>query len=108
MASLLSFSLPKPNIVKASTSSPATTISIASIAETLDAKFGGKGIKFLEPDNVPTVELTVRNGSSVNLRIPDAHVTLYKPKVQWKDDGFTEVLYSIPAVGADSSKSKVG
>lgn len=105
MASLLSFSLPKPNIIKASTSSPATTI---SIAETLDAKFGRKGIKFLESNNVPTVELTVRNGSSVKLRIPDAHVTSYKPKVQWKDDGFTEVLFTIPAVGADSSKSKGG
>lgn len=105
MASLLSFSLPKPNIIKASTSSPATTI---SIAESLDAKFGRKGIKFLESDNVPMVELTVRNGSSVKLRIPDAHVTSYKPKVQWKDDGFTEVLYTIPAVGADSSKSKGG
>lgn len=105
MASLLSFSLPKPNIIKASTSSPATTI---SIAETLDANFGRKGIKFLESDNVPMVELTVRNGSSVKLRIPDAHVTSYKPKVQWKDDGFTEVLYTIPAVGVDSSKSKGG
>jgi hypothetical protein len=104
MASLLPFSLPKPNVIRA-TSSPATTL---SIPETLDEKFGRKGIKFLESNNVPVVELTVRNGSSTRLRIPDAHVTSYKPKVYWKDDGFEEVLYTLPAGGADSTKAKGG
>lgn len=105
MASFFPFSLPKPNIIRACSSSSATTL---TIPETLDEKFGRKGIKFLESDNVPIVELTVRNGSSVRLRIPDAHVTSYKPKVYWKDDGFEEVLYTIPAGGADSTKAKGG
>lgn len=41
------------------------------------------------------MELTVRNGSSLKLHIPNAHVSSYKPKVYWKDDGFEEVLYTI-------------
>uniref|UniRef100_A0A803Q3S9 Uncharacterized protein n=1 Tax=Cannabis sativa TaxID=3483 RepID=A0A803Q3S9_CANSA len=62
---------------------------------TLNEKFSRKGIKFTENDNkIPVVELTVRNGSSVSLQIPEAHVTSYKPKVYWKDDGFEEVLYT--------------
>ncbi|XP_052174247.1 photosynthetic NDH subunit of subcomplex B 2, chloroplastic [Diospyros lotus] len=89
MASLLSLSLPRPIITKASTA-PAPTI---SPPEPLDQKFGRKGIKFSDSGDV---ELTVRNGSSLKLRIPDAHVTSYKPKVYWKDDGFEEVLYTLP------------
>uniref|UniRef100_A0A5B7BHU2 Photosynthetic NDH subunit of subcomplex B 2, chloroplastic n=1 Tax=Davidia involucrata TaxID=16924 RepID=A0A5B7BHU2_DAVIN len=96
MASLLSFSLPKPKIIKASAA--ATTPSVA-VAETLDQKFGRKGIKFYSESagDVPSVELTVRNGSSVRVRIPDGHVTSYKPKVYWKDDGFEELLHTLPA-----------
>uniref|UniRef100_A0A0F7GXZ7 Photosynthetic NDH subcomplex B 2 n=1 Tax=Pelargonium nanum TaxID=59882 RepID=A0A0F7GXZ7_9ROSI len=112
MASLLPFSLPKLNIIKASSSSPpsltATTTTTLSIPESLDEKFGRKGIKFLESNNTPFVEMTVRNGSSMKLQIPNAHVTSYKPKVFWKDDGFEEILYTVPAGGADSSKSKGG
>lgn len=93
MASLLSFSLPKPGIIKA-TSSPTTT-TIAT-PETLEEKFGRKGIKFLESNNTPFVELTIRNGSSLRLQIPNAHVTSYKPKVYWKDDGCEEILYTLP------------
>ncbi|GKV07396.1 hypothetical protein SLEP1_g19179 [Rubroshorea leprosula] len=105
MASLLSFSLPKPSIIKAS-ASPTSTL---SIPEALDEKFGRKGIKFLETNNIPFVEMTVRNGSSLRLRIPDAHVTSYKPKVTWKEDGFEELLYTVPAGGgADSTKAKGG
>lgn len=106
MASLLSFSLPKPNIIKASSASPATTT--LPIPEALDEKFGRKGIKFSESNNIPFVELTVRNGSSLRLRIPDAHVTSYKPKVYWKDDGLEEILYTVPAGGGDSTKAKGG
>jgi hypothetical protein len=40
---------------------------------------------------VPTVYLTVRNGSSVRDQIPNAHVKSSRPKVYWKDDGFQEV-----------------
>ncbi|XVF42085.1 hypothetical protein PTKIN_Ptkin01aG0331700 [Pterospermum kingtungense] len=108
MASLLSFSLPKPNIIKASSATPATATTTLPIPEALDEKFGRKGIKFLESNNVPFLELTVRNGSSLRLRIPDAHVTSYKPKVYWKDDGFEEILYTVPAGGEDTTKSKGG
>lgn len=106
-SSLLSFSLPKPNLIKAS-SLPPTATSTLSTPETLDQKFGRKGIKFLESGNVPLVELTVRNGSSLKLRIPDGHVTSYKPKVNWKDDGFEEVLYTLPADVPDSANPKGG
>ncbi|XP_021898121.1 photosynthetic NDH subunit of subcomplex B 2, chloroplastic isoform X1 [Carica papaya] len=106
MAALLSFSLPKPNLTKASSSALSTSTS--SIPESLEEKFGKKGIKFLEFNKVPFVELTVRNGSSLRLRIPDAHLTSYRPKVYWKDDGFEEVLYTVPAGGEDSTKSKGG
>lgn len=99
MASLLSFSLPKPNLTKAcslSSSSPQpTTTTTLLVPENLEEKFGRKGIKFLETNNVPEVQLTVRNGSSIRLRIPDAHLTSYMPKVYWTDDGFEEVLYTV-------------
>lgn len=105
MASLFSFSLPSPTIVKAATSSTATATTLPS-PEILQEKFGRKGIKFSESNNVPVVELTVRNGSSLRLQIPDAHVTSYKPKVYWKDEGFEELLYTIP--GKDSRKARGG
>lgn len=44
---------------------------------------------------MPSVELTVRNGSSVRLQVPDGLITSYKPKVYWKDDGFEEVLHTV-------------
>uniref|UniRef100_A0A0F7CYT0 Photosynthetic NDH subcomplex B 2 n=1 Tax=Pelargonium cotyledonis TaxID=28968 RepID=A0A0F7CYT0_9ROSI len=112
MASLLPFSLPKLNLIKASSSSPpslsATATTTLSVPESLDEKFGRKGIKFLESNNTPFVEMSVRNGSSMKLQIPNAHVTSYKPKVFWKDDGCEEILYTVPDGGADSSKSKGG
>ncbi|KAG8381695.1 hypothetical protein BUALT_Bualt06G0148200 [Buddleja alternifolia] len=89
MASLLSLSLLKP---KASASTPTTTL---SPPETLDHKFGRKGLKFSESGDIPTVELTVRNGSSLKLQIPNGHITSYKPKVYWKDDGYEEVLHTL-------------
>ena len=101
MASLLSLSLPKPNIIKASTLSSTTV-------DTLNDKFSRKGIKFSESNDTPFVELTVRNGSSLRLQIPDAHVTSYKPKVHWKDDGFEEVLYTLPSTAASSSSKAKG
>lgn len=102
MASLLSFTiLPKPNLTKVacSSSSTATTLSPPEIL-TLDQKFGRKGIKFSDSGDV---ELTVRNGSSLKLRIPDGHITSYKPKVYWKDDGFEEILYTLPGTDIGSS-----
>ncbi|KAF3442209.1 hypothetical protein FNV43_RR16125 [Rhamnella rubrinervis] len=107
MASVLSLSLSKLNVVKAcSLSTAAATV---SVPEMLNEKFSRKGIKFSQSvNNVPTVELTVRNGSSLKLQVPDALVTSYKPKVYWKDDGFEEVLYTIPANEAASTKAKGG
>ncbi|KAF2306951.1 hypothetical protein GH714_022700 [Hevea brasiliensis] len=105
MASLLSLSIPKPSIIKATSSSTATTTTLPTL-EILEEKFGRKGIKFSESNNIPVVELTVRNGSSLRLWIPDAHVTSYKPKVYWKDEGFEELLYTIP--GKESSKARGG
>lgn len=91
MASLLSFSLPKPSLIKAS----ATTTTLPT-PEILEERFGRKGIKFLECNNIPVVELTVRNGCPLRLQLPDAHVTSYKPKVYWKDEGFEELLFTVP------------
>ncbi|KAL3715523.1 hypothetical protein ACJRO7_007282 [Eucalyptus globulus] len=94
-ASLLSFNLPKPAPVRPSAA--AATAGAATAPDSLNDRFGRKGIKFSEAADggAPTVELTVRNGSSVKLTIPDAHVTSYRPKVFWKDDGFEEVLYTV-------------
>uniref|UniRef100_A0A0F7GZ02 Photosynthetic NDH subcomplex B 2 n=1 Tax=Erodium texanum TaxID=28960 RepID=A0A0F7GZ02_EROTE len=117
MASLLPFSLPKLHIIKATSSSPSLTATTAaapattiSIPDTLNEKFGRKGIKFLESNNTHFVEMTVRNGSSMKLQIPNAHVTSYMPKVNWKDEDecYEEVLYTVPVSPSDSSKSKGG
>ncbi|KAK9278015.1 hypothetical protein L1049_027572 [Liquidambar formosana] len=45
---------------------------------------------------------------SLKLQIPDGHVTSYKLKVYLKDDGFEDVLYTVPASGSDSTKAKGG
>ncbi|KAL9659428.1 hypothetical protein QQ045_024234 [Rhodiola kirilowii] len=116
MASLCSFTLPKPTfsfIIKSSSSSTSTVTSspppAVSSPESLQDRFGRKGIKFSESNGIPFAELTVRNGSSLKLQIPNAHVTSYKPKVYWKDDGFEELLYTLPATtGSDSSQSRGG
>ncbi|XP_042048439.1 photosynthetic NDH subunit of subcomplex B 2, chloroplastic-like [Salvia splendens] len=89
MVSLLSFSP-----LKSAKACAATT------TESLDQKFGRKGIKFSESG---TVELSVRNGSSVKLEIANGHITSYKPKVYWKDDGYEEVLHTLPPSSSSSS-----
>ncbi|KAI3523206.1 hypothetical protein L1887_01264 [Cichorium endivia] len=113
-ASLLSLSLPKPTILIPKSTTSTITPSV-TVTETLDQKFGRKGIKFSEFDGAQIAELTVRNGSSLKVQLNNAHVTSYKPKVYWKDDGFEEVLYTTSAakggIGlvintADDSKSK--
>ena len=104
MASLLPFTHLKPitTITKSSlTSTP------SSLIESLNDQFGRKGINFLDSTdptiNTPIVELSFRNGSSLKLHLSNAHITSYKPKVYWKDDGFEEVLYTFP-----NSKGGVG
>ncbi|KAK6945437.1 hypothetical protein RJ641_026539 [Dillenia turbinata] len=121
MASLsMSFSLlAKPNnnnnnsfLVKAATAAANSdngSAAAVGIGETnnLELKFARKGIKFFESQSesggLDAVELTVRNGSSLRLQIPDALVTSYKPKVYWKDDGFEEVLHT-----CSSNKGGIG
>ncbi|KAH6812732.1 NDH-dependent cyclic electron flow 1 [Perilla frutescens var. frutescens] len=93
-ASLLSFS---PNTIKAK----ASTATATPATESLELKYGRKGIKFSDS----TVELSVRNGSSVKLDIPNGHVTSYKPKVYWKDDGCEEILHTLPSSSSSSSSS---
>ncbi|ONK68970.1 uncharacterized protein A4U43_C05F17930 [Asparagus officinalis] len=96
MASLLSFHLLKlTSPIKASSSSTVTTTTTQSPPQSLEQKFGRKGIKFTENGDMSSVELTVRNGSSLNLRIPDGLITSYRPKVYWKDDGYEEVLHTV-------------
>ncbi|CAH2065433.1 unnamed protein product, partial [Thlaspi arvense] len=90
--SLISFSpLAKPKAVR---NSRILALQTQTIIEGLKEKFGRKGIKFSERNNVPMVELKVRNGSSLKLSLSNAHVVSYKSKVYWKDDGFEEVLYT--------------
>ncbi|KAJ0605741.1 hypothetical protein HanHA300_Chr02g0066391 [Helianthus annuus] len=89
--SLLSLSLPKPTILIPKATASITTPPV-TVTETLDQRFGRKGIRFTENDQV--AELTVRNGSSLKVGLNNAHVTSYKPKVYWKDDGFEEILYT--------------
>ncbi|XP_021738266.1 photosynthetic NDH subunit of subcomplex B 2, chloroplastic-like [Chenopodium quinoa] len=102
MASLLPFSLLKPTTICKASSAPATIASPSSLVESLNDQFGRKGINFLESTDTgtnvstPIVELSVRNGSSLKLQLSNAHVTSYRPKVYWKDDGFEEVLYTLP------------
>jgi len=100
MASLLPLSILKPNTICKAVSPAPTPPS--SLVDSLNGQFGRKGIKFLGSTDTtnnntfsPSVELSVRNGSSLRLQIPNAHVTSYKPKVYWKDDGFEEVLYTL-------------
>ncbi|KAC9404466.1 hypothetical protein E3N88_45890 [Mikania micrantha] len=89
--SLLSLSLPKPTILTPKSTASIVTPSVTVTDESLDQKFGRKGIRFTETDDgAPVAELTVRNGSSLKLQLNNAHVSSYKPKVYWKDDGFEE------------------
>ncbi|PWA45502.1 NDH-dependent cyclic electron flow 1 [Artemisia annua] len=92
-ASLLSLSLPKPTIIIPKSSASTITPTV-TVTEPLEQKFGRKGIKFTEYEGGQTAELSVRNGSSVKIQLNNAHVTSYKPKVYWKDDGCEEVLYT--------------
>lgn len=98
MASLLSFSSLKPK-ASSTASPPAAT-------DSLDLKFGRKGIKFSDS----AVELTVRNGSSLKLHIPTGHITSYKPKVYWKEDdsAFEEVLHTLPPSSSSDAASRGG
>ncbi|KAF3777592.1 Photosynthetic NDH subunit of subcomplex B 2 [Nymphaea thermarum] len=80
----------------------------SSPPQLLEQKFGRKGVKFTQLNGIPTVELAVRNGSSLQLRLSDGLVTSYKPKVYWKDDGIEEMVYTVPDGSADGASVKGG
>ncbi|RLN15390.1 photosynthetic NDH subunit of subcomplex B 2, chloroplastic [Panicum miliaceum] len=76
----------------------------------LEESFGRKGLKFVADPagGASTAELSVRNGSSLHLRLGDGLVTSYRPKVYWKDDGCREVLHTVADPGGDPAKAKGG
>ncbi|TVU48322.1 hypothetical protein EJB05_07955, partial [Eragrostis curvula] len=79
----------------------------APTAQSLEESFGRKGLKFgADTAGNATAELSVRNGSSLQLRLGDGLVTSYRPKVYWKDDGCREVLHTVG--DADKVKGGVG
>ena len=80
---------------------PAAATATATTAQSLEESFGRKGLRFVADPagGAPTAELSVRNGSSLQLRLGDGLVTSYKPKVYWKDDGCREVLYTVAGKG---------
>lgn len=113
MASLLPLRIPKPSsLTRAAASSPPSTAAPRPPPpEALEQQFGRKGIKFSDHGGVPAVELTVRNGSSLTLQVPDGLVTSYRPKVYWRDDPFEEVLHTVaapPAAGGGGPAVKGG
>lgn len=73
----------------------------ATTAQSLEELFGRKGLRFVaDPAGGPlAAELSVRNGSSLHLRLGDGLVTSYRPKVYWKDDGCREVLHTVAGKG---------
>lgn len=98
---------PRPTIARAA-SGVASTVPVAAQTSQLEESFGRKGLKFgTDSTGAPTAELSVRNGSSLQLRLNDGLVTSYRPKVYWKDElSYREVLHTI--AGADTVKGGVG
>jgi hypothetical protein len=86
---------------RASTALRTSAAPTATTAQSLEESFGRKGLRFVADPagGAPTAELSVRNGSSLHLRLGDGLVTSYKPKVYWKDDGCREVLYTVAGKG---------
>ncbi|CAN6302221.1 unnamed protein product [Urochloa humidicola] len=107
-SSILPLHLPscvrRATTVRASAAAAATTTT-----ESLEESFGRKGLRFVADPagGAPTAELSVRNGSSLRLRLGDGLVTSYKPKVYWKDDRCREVLHTV-AGPAGEAKGGVG
>ncbi|PWZ58612.1 hypothetical protein Zm00014a_030671 [Zea mays] len=99
-SSVLPFHLPSC-ARRASTAARASAAPAATTAQSLEESFGRKGLRFVADPagGAPAAELSVRNGSSLHLRLGDGLVTSYKPKVQWKDDGCREVLHTVGGKG---------
>ncbi|KAK3148329.1 hypothetical protein QOZ80_3BG0293690 [Eleusine coracana subsp. coracana] len=96
-----------PSCARRSVRASAAAVATASTTpQSLEEAFGRKGLKFAaDPAGNATAELSVRNGSSLQLRLGDGLVTSYKPKVYWKEkDDCREVLYTV----GDPAKLKGG
>lgn len=101
-----------PTLLTARASSTAVSVSppaqTSSLQVQLEETFGRKGIRFgADATGAPTAELSVRNGSSLRLRLNDGLVTSYRPKVSWKEDkdgGCREILHTV----SDSKTVKGG
>ncbi|KAK3164915.1 hypothetical protein QOZ80_1AG0026470 [Eleusine coracana subsp. coracana] len=95
-----------PSCARRSVHASAAAVATASTPQSLEKAFGRKGLKFAaDPAGNATAELSVRNGSLLQLRLGDGLVTSYKPKVYWKEkDDCREVLYTV----GDPAKLKGG
>ncbi|KAJ1298719.1 hypothetical protein BS78_01G475200 [Paspalum vaginatum] len=87
--------------VRASSAAAPPSPAAATTTQSLEEAFGRKGLRFVADPagGAPTAELSVRNGSSLHLRLGDGLVTSYRPKVYWKDDGCREVLHTVAGSG---------
>ncbi|KAG8073539.1 hypothetical protein GUJ93_ZPchr0006g41312 [Zizania palustris] len=107
-SSLLPLHLP-PSTRPSVKASAAAAPSAAPTPQSLEESFGRKGLRFAaDSTGAPTAELSVRNGSSLQLRLGDGLVTSYRPKVYWKDDGCREVLHTVAGASGDPGKVKGG
>uniref|UniRef100_J3LK69 Uncharacterized protein n=1 Tax=Oryza brachyantha TaxID=4533 RepID=J3LK69_ORYBR len=109
-SSLLPLHLPtRPSSVKASSAAVAAAAA-SPTPQSLEESFGRKGLRFAADPatGAPTAELSVRNGSSLRLRLADGLVTSYRPKVYLKEDGCREVLHTFAAAGDGELKGGVG
>ncbi|KAM0890076.1 hypothetical protein ACQ4PT_027270 [Festuca glaucescens] len=99
---------PRPATIARAASGVAATVPAAAQTSQLEEAFGRKGLKFgTDATGAPTAELSVRNGSSLQVRLNDGLVTSYRPKVYWKDElSYREVLHNV--AGADAVKGGVG
>ncbi|GJM93734.1 hypothetical protein PR202_ga10319 [Eleusine coracana subsp. coracana] len=86
-----------PSCARRSVRASAAAVATALTPQSLEEAFGRKSLKFAaDPAGNATAELSVRNGSSLQLRLGDGLVTSYKPKVYWKEkDDCREVLYTV-------------
>ncbi|KAL6901817.1 hypothetical protein ACP4OV_004693 [Aristida adscensionis] len=101
-SSLLPLHLPSCARRAVRASAAAAAAASPPAAPALEETFGRKGLRFAADPatGAATAELSVRNGSSLQLRLGDGLVTSYRPKVYWKDDGCREVLHTVAAAAA--------
>ena len=112
-SSILPLRLPscarRATTVRAAAAAAAAAVATTT-AQSLEESYGRKGLKFVADPagGASTAVLSVRNGSSLLLRLGDGLVTSYRPKVYWKDDGCREVLHTVADPSGDPAKAKGG